>query len=160
METVKSEQMHPAGAHSAPAGGRSRPHGRGAWGRYTRHLLEMVAAMIAGMVVLGVAVAALGAPPGFADPLVHYAWMGAFMAAPMVAWMRRRGHGWADGVEMTAAMLVPMCALVLPVELGTAVPGLSVQSLPILTHVAMIAGMAALMVYRWDRYASSAHRND
>jgi hypothetical protein len=42
-------------------------------------------AMMAGMAVLGVALAALGEPPGYdAHPLVRYGLMGAFMAAPMV----------------------------------------------------------------------------
>ena len=60
---------------------------------------------------------------------------------------------------MTAAMLVPMFALVLPVELGIALPVLSAHSLVVLAHVAMIAGMVALMVYRWDRYAGGPHRH-
>jgi hypothetical protein len=56
-------------------------------------------------------------------------------------------------------MLFPMFALVLPVELGVAgyVPGLSEQSLPLLSHVAMIGGMVLLMLYRLDRYAHGAH---
>jgi hypothetical protein len=60
---------------------------------------------------------------------------------------------------MTVAMLVPMFVLVLPVELGVAryVPWLSAHSLMLLSHVAMIAGMAILMIYRWDRYAHGAH---
>ncbi len=122
--------------------------------RFTRHLLEMVVAMIAGMAVLGAAIGALGEPPGYANPLVEYGLMAAFMGALMVAWMRHRGHSWSDGLEMTAAMLVPMLAPVLPVELGVAgyVPGLSEHSLMMLSHVAMIGGMVALMVYRWDRY--------
>ena len=111
--------------------------------------------MMAGMAVLGVAIWALGEPPGYANLLVRYGLMGAFMAAPMVAWMRFRGHPWRDGGEMTAAMLVPMLAPVLPVELGVAgyVPGLSEGSLMVISHVAMIVGMVALMVYRFDRYA-------
>jgi hypothetical protein len=127
--------------------------------RFTRHLLEMVVAMMAGMAVLGVAIAALGEPPGYANLFARYGLMGASMAAPMVAWMRYRGHSWQDGGEMTAAMLVPMLAPVVPVELGVAryVPGLSEGSLMMLSHVAMIAGMVALMVYRWDRYAHGAH---
>jgi flagellar biosynthetic protein FliP len=114
----------------------------------------MVVAMIAGMAVLGVAIGLLGEPPGYSDLLARYALMGASMSAPMVAWMRYRGHPWSDGLEMTAAMLVPMFALVLPVELGVAgyVPGLSEGSLMVLSHVAMIGGMAALMLYRFDRY--------
>ncbi len=131
----------------------------GAGWRFTRHLLEMVAAMIAGMAVLSVAIWALGEPPGYANPLVEYGLMGVFMSAPMVAWMRHRGHSWSDGLEMTAAMLGPMLALVLPVELGVAgyVQGLSEGSLMMLSHVAMIAGMAILMLYRQDRYAHGAH---
>jgi hypothetical protein len=117
----------------------------------------MLLAMFAGMVVLGVALWALGEPPGYANPLVEYGLMGASMAAPMVAWMRHRGHSWSDGLEMTVAMLAPMFALVVPVELGVAVPGLSEGSLMMLSHVAMIGGMVALMVYRWDRYAHGAH---
>ena len=126
---------------------------------FMRHLLEMVLAMIAGMAVLGTGIGVLGEPPGYANPSVEYGLMAAFMAAPMVAWMRHRGHSWSDGLEMTAAMLVPMFALVLPVELGVAryVPGLTQGSLPLLSHVAMIGGMAALMLYRLDRYAHGAH---
>jgi hypothetical protein len=56
---------------------------------------------------------------------------------------------------MTMAMLVPTFALVLPVELG--VLGMDGHSLMMLSHLAMIGGMAALMLYRWDRYAHEAH---
>jgi hypothetical protein len=136
------------------AGGQASRILGSAW-RFTRHLLEMVVAMVAGMAVLGAAVAVLGEPPGYANPLVEYGFMGASMSAPMVAWMRYRGHSWRDGLEMTAAMLVPMFALVLPVELG--VLGLTGHALMVLSHVAMIGGMAALMVYRWDRYVHGAH---
>ena len=129
--------------------------------QFTRHLLEMVVAMIAGMALLGVMVGVLGEPPGYANLLIKYGLMGVFMSAPMVAWMRYQGHSWWDGLEMTVAMLVPMFALVLPVEFDVAryVPGLSDQSLLLLSHVAMIVGMAVLMIYRWDRYAHGAHRH-
>src|SRR3712207_8703504 len=81
--------------------------------------------------------------------------MGASMAVPMVAWMRHRGHSRSDGLEMTVAMLAPMFALVLPVELG--VVGLTGHSLMMLSHVAMIGGMVVLMIHRFDRYAHGAH---
>jgi hypothetical protein len=131
----------------------------GAGWRFTRHLLEMVLAMLAGMAVLGAAIWTLGEPPGYANPLVEHGLMGASMSAPMVAWMRYRGHAWSDGLEMTVAMLVPMFALVLPIEFGMVgyVPQLSGHTLTMLSHAAMIAGMAVLMVYRWDRYAHGAH---
>ena len=142
----------PAGAVPPEKGGRVRGRLVSGW-RFTRHLLEMVVAMMAGMGVFGLALAVLGEPPGYANLLVRYGVMGAFMAAPMVAWMRYRGHSWSDGGEMTAAMLVPMLAPVALVELGVAVPGLSEGTLMMLSHVAMIAGMVALMVYRFERYA-------
>jgi len=121
----------------------------GAGWRLTRHLLEMMAAMGVGMGVYGAAILWLGEPPGFGNLLVEYGLMGAAMAVPMVAWMRYRGHPWSDGGEMTAAMLVPTFALVIPAELGV---GLSADSLIMLSHVTMIGGMVALMIYRWDRY--------
>lgn len=154
--TVTSEAVERTGAVAPEAGGQFRRYLGAAW-HFTRHLLEMVVAMIAGMAVLGVAIGVLGEPPGYANPLVEYGLMGAFMSAPMVAWMRHRGHTWSDGLEMTVAMLVPMFALVLPVELGVAVPGLSEGSLMVLSHVGMIGGMVVLMIYRWDRYAHGAH---
>ncbi|HZA44969.1 MAG TPA: hypothetical protein VE568_06660, partial [Rubrobacter sp.] len=70
-------------------------------------------------------------------------------------WMRRRGHSWSDGGEMTAAMLSPMFALVLPVELGLV--GLTGHSLMMLSHVAMIGGMVVLMLFRFERYAHGTH---
>jgi hypothetical protein len=115
--------------------------------RFARHLLEMVV----GMAVLGLTLAVLGEPPGYANFLLRYGLIGAFMSAPMLAWMHHRGHSWKDGMEMTVAML----ALVIPVEVSVAkyVPRLSEQSLMMLSHVAMIAGMVVQMVYCRDRYA-------
>ncbi len=145
-----------AGTASPEKGGRVRSRLVSGW-HFTRHLLEMVVAMLAGMAVLGVAIWLLGEPPGYSNLLVKYGLMGASMVAPMVAWMHHRGHSWSDGGEMTAAMLAPMFALVLPVELGVAVPGLSEEPLMMLSHMAMIGGMVVLMIYRFDRYAHGAH---
>ena len=159
-ETATSVGMSDAAVRtdtaSPEAGGRVRRRLRlGAGWRFARHLLEMVVAMMAGMAALGAAIWALGEPPGYANPLVEYGLMGASMVAPMVAWMRYRGHSWSDGLEMTVAMLAPMFALVLPVELG--VVGLSSDSLMVLSHVAMIGGMVVLMIYRFDRYVHGAN---
>ena len=153
-----SPATEPSAATSTETYGWARRYLGSGW-RFTLHFLEMVVAMIAGMAVLGVAIGLLGEPPGYSDLLVRYALMGAAMSVPMVAWMRYRGHPWSDGLEMTAAMLVPMFALVLPVELGVAgyVLGLSEGSLMVLSHVAMIGGMAALMLYRFDRYTHGPH---
>jgi hypothetical protein len=161
--TEPTETATPAGMSDAPGlagtaspetGGRVRSRLVAGW-HFTRHLLEMVVAMVAGMAVLGVAIWALGEPPGYSNLLVEYGLMGVFMSAPMAAWMRRRGHSWSDGLQMTAAMLTPMFALVIPVGLGMV--RLTGHSLMMLTHLAMVGGMVALMVYRWDRYAHGAH---
>jgi len=148
------EAMEETGAVSSRKAGQARRYLGAGW-RFMRHLLEMVVAMMAGMAVLGVALAVLGEPPGYSNLLVKNGLMGASMVAPMVAWMRHRGHSWSDGLGMTAAMLAPMFALVLPVELG--VVRLTGHSLMMLSHVAMIGGMIGLMIYRWDRYAHGAH---
>jgi len=148
---------------SPEAGGQVRRRlSLGAGWRFARHLLEMVVAMIAGMGVLGVAIWALGEPPGYANPLVEYSMMGVSMSAPMVAWMRHRGHTWSNSLEMMAAMLVPMFAVVLPVEVG--VVRLTGHALMMLSHVAMIGGMVAFMIYRclalaWPRTASTGERH-
>ena len=156
--TATSKAVEERGTVPPRKAGQARRYLGAGW-RFTRHLLEMVLAMFAGMGLLGVALWVLGEPPGYSNLLVKYGSMGAFMAAPMVAWMSYRGHSWKDGLQMTAAMLVPMFALVIPVELGVEryVPGLSETSLPLFAHVAMIAGMVVLMFYRFERYAHS-HR--
>jgi hypothetical protein len=156
--TAMSKAVEETGTVSPRKTGQAHRYLVSGW-RFARHLLEMVVAMMVGMAVLGLALAVLGEPPGYANLLLRYGLMGASMSVPMVAWMRYRGHTWSDGGEMTAAMLAPMFALVIPVELGVAgyVPGLSEDSLMMLSHVAMIAGMVVLMIYRRDRYALVAH---
>jgi hypothetical protein len=126
--------------------------------RFARHILEMIAAMMVGMMILGAAVGAWGEPPGYSNPLVEYGLMGASMSVSMVAWMRFRGHAWLDGLEMTAAMLVPMFAVVIPFWLGAVgeAPGQSGHALMTLAHAAMIGGMVALMIYRRDHYTHGA----
>jgi YHS domain-containing protein len=147
-------------AHPLPAEtNRTKWEALAAGWRFTRHLLEMVVAMLVGMAALDLAVMALGAPPGDDTLLGGYAYMGLAMTVPMVAWMRRRGHPWADCREMSAAMLGPMFALVLPVALGVEryVPWLNVHTLMLPAHGAMIGGMVLLMLFRRDRYAHGAH---
>jgi len=135
---------------AAPAGGTSRRSPR-AWGRFGRHLGEMVVAMVAGMAALGGLVRAVGTLPGMETLIGEYAWMGFAMSVPMVLWMRRMGHSWSHGVEMSASMVVPMYALVLPVAFGV----VAVEPMTLMgwAHLAMFGGMALLMVYRWDMYA-------
>ena len=152
---VMSDSPALEGAASPAVGGRGRGRLVAGW-HFARHLLEMVVAMGAGMVALGAALGALGEPPGYDQPLVEYGLMGLSMSAPMVAWMRHRGHAWSDGLEMTAAMLLPLLALAPLAAPGVA--GLDGHARMMLAHVAMLAGMVALMVYRRDHYTHGSHR--
>ena len=81
---------------------------------FTRHYIEMVVVMFAGMIVLGLpgeaALKALGS--GTAElrddaPAVVFLGMAATMTVPMVAWMRYRGHRWQPSLEMAASMIIP-----------------------------------------------------
>ena len=40
-----------------------------------------------------------------------------------------------------------------------ALPGLSEDAMMVLGNVAMVAAMAPLMLYRWDRYSGGLHRH-
>jgi len=82
----------------------------------------------------------------------YQAGMGVFMAVPMVAWMRVRGHGWRMGTEMAGAMLGPTAAVLVLCALGLpdVFPWLSTRS----TGPAMAIGMLAIMLYRRDHYST------
>ncbi|GAA2889629.1 hypothetical protein GCM10010517_53770 [Streptosporangium fragile] len=130
-------------------------HARG-WWRFLRHYLEMIAAMLVGMAVLGAAVrgalalAGLEFPPG--RPEVAVLEMAATMSAGMVVWMRHRGHGWAGTLEMTATMIVPALALLPLLWLGV-LPG---DALLLLEHVVMLPLMLLVMLRRRDEYGGPA----
>ena len=80
--------------------------------RFLRHFLEMTAAMVAGMLLLGpVWRAATAGLAVFDRPDVDALVMAANMTAGMTVWMRHRGHGWAPVAEMGAAMFAPFLLL-------------------------------------------------
>jgi hypothetical protein len=126
-------------------------HTSSAW-RFLRHLGEMVLAMWVGMVVFGGLRALLG-ETGFADTLRDHfnfrlAAMALFMAAPMVALMRVRGHNWERAAEMAAAMIVPIVAVC-----GVAhVTNLSDAAVSGISHVLMYGGMLGVMLARYPEY--------
>ena len=123
---------------------------------FVRHYLEMVAAMFLGMLVLGVpagwAIGAFGISVSELHndaPAAMLLGMAVTMTAPMVGWMRYRGHGWPASAEMSAAMFLPTFAAIalLWVELVEDIGGLMV-----IEHVAMLAAMAAAMLLRPAEY--------
>jgi hypothetical protein len=127
-----------------------RHAGHGRW-PFARHYLEMVAAMLAGMAVLGGLVRGAMAVVGLEMPdqpeLVSLE-MAVYMAAGMVVWMRHRGHGWPATLEMAGAMFVPALALFPVLWLG-AIGG---DDLLMLEHVLMLPLMYAVMLRRRSEY--------
>ena len=125
-----------------------------------RHYLEMVAAMIVGMVALGplwtLVLDAAGAPALLDRPELNALVMATNMTLAMSAWMRYRGHRWAATAEMAAAMYLPFIVLFLPLWLGL----LTATGLVVAGHVLMLAGLAAVMLLRPTEYAAHAgHRS-
>jgi hypothetical protein len=142
-QTGSRQPTHPAGGH-------------GRW-RFLRHYLEMVAAMVVGMVVLGAALRGGLALVGLEFP-TRYAELAALemtvdMSVGMVVWMRHRGHRWASTLEMVGAMFAPAVALVPLLWLGV----ISGDDLLVLEHLAMLPLMYLVMLRRRAEYGGSSH---
>jgi hypothetical protein len=122
-------------------------------GRFARHYAEMVIAMFAGMIAIGmpagVALSGLGIELADDAPAALLLGMGITMTVPMVAWMRYRGHGWAASNEMAASMMIPSVAVV-----GLLAAGVVVETGTLLAiqHVVMFPAMLAVMFLRLDEY--------
>jgi hypothetical protein len=130
------------------------------WGHFVRHFLEMVAAMIVGMAVLGAAIRLILPLFGlsYADLADQTELRALVMATNMVIgmslWMRHRGHSWTSVWEMAAAMYLPFIVLFVPFWVGL----LSGQGVLGLGHVLMLPFMVVAMLYRRDEYAQDHRR--
>src|ERR1041384_1977735 len=91
------------------------------------HYIGMVVVMFAGIVVLGLpgeaALQAIGS--GTSElretaPATVFLGMAFTMTAPMVAWMRYRGHRWQPTLEMAASMIIPTLAAIALLGAGAA----------------------------------------
>jgi hypothetical protein len=127
---------------------------------FIRHYVEMLVAMVLGMVVLGGAFAVLLGGIGIDvgtwrddAPELLLLGMASTMSAPMVAWMRHRGHGWAPAWEMTASMFVPSFAAIALLWAGTVQ---DTHALLMIQHVAMLPAMLAAMLVRIGEYTGHA----
>ncbi len=116
-----------------------------------RHYLEMVVAMLVGMVALGAiesaALGLLGVHPQLGveiDVLV----MATNMTVGMAAWMRHRGHHWVPIMEMSAAMYVPFLVLFPPFWMGM----ISADGLMLVGHLLMLPAMVVPMLLRPAEY--------
>jgi hypothetical protein len=127
---------------------------------FIRHYLEMVVAMFAGMVVLGIPAEGLLHVVGTSSsglerdaPAVMFLSMAVTMTIPMVALMRFRGHDWRPCWEMSASMFVPTFAAIALLWAGVADSG----TLMVLEHGAMLPAMLVPMFLRYDEYAGCGH---
>ena len=124
-------------------------HGRGrtAW-HLVRHYLEMVVAMLVGMVTLGPLESVVW--PGLHDRTdVMVLVMATNMAIAMSGWMWFRRHSWPAIAEMAGAMYLPFLVLLVPHWAG-AISGDAVMTWG---HLLMLVLMALPMVWwRRDEY--------
>jgi hypothetical protein len=125
---------------------------------FVRHYVEMVVAMFAGMVVLGlpaeVGLQAIGSSSSDLQvdaPAVLFIGMALTMTVPMVAWMRYRGHRWRPCGEMAAAMLAPTAVAI--ALLGV----VDFHALMMWEHVAMLLAMLGAMLLRPAEYMHAHH---
>lgn len=127
------------------------------WPRFARHYLEMVLAMIAGMIVLGWLESLLFVRWGWADLLAAPTGMALVMATNMVLGMVvvmiARRHGRRSIAEMTVVMYLPFLLLLPLVWAGA----MSAMAMMVLAHVLMFVGMAALMLVRRSDFLGDGH---
>jgi hypothetical protein len=120
--------------------------------RFVRHYLEMVVAMVVGMLVLGPLESLLLNPVGWADlrgdPEVGPLIMATNMTVAMSAWMRYRRHSWVATGQMAGAMYGSFVVFFPLLWLGI----LSDMGLMVVGHVVMPFAMAAAMLLRLDEY--------
>jgi hypothetical protein len=128
---------------------------------FARHYVEMLVAMVLGMVVLGTpATFALGAA-GMSmselhndTPALMLLGMAVTMTVPMVAWMRYRGHGWPASAEMSASMFIPAFATIALLWGGLVE---DIGALMLIEHVAMLPAMLVAMLLRREEYSGASH---
>jgi hypothetical protein len=114
--------------------------------RFVGHYVEMVIAMLIGMLALHPLAKALPDLLSRAD--VEALAMATSMTAGMALWMCIRRHSWPRIAEMSAAMYLPFVVLLVPYWLGA----LSASALMLAGHVIMFPLMLAAMLWRRSEY--------
>lgn len=129
--------------------------------RFALHYLEMIAVMFAGMGVVGGALLLAATALGFGSsqiendaPALFLAGMGFSMTAPMVWWMRFRGHSWPANRAMAGSMIAPTLAAI--ALLGAGVTG-DLHGALMLQHVAMFPAMLVAMLLHRGEYTGHDH---
>jgi hypothetical protein len=129
--------------------------------RFARHYAEMVVAMFLGMGALSLpaewALGAFGSSWSDLDrhaPALMLLLMATIMTAPMVGWMRYRGHGRRPNAEMAASMLLPTFG-VIGLLWGEVIT--DAMTLMTIEHAVMLPSMLAAMLLRRDEYSGRCH---
>jgi len=128
---------------------------------FVRHYVEMLVAMVLGMVVLGtpatLALSAAGTSMSELHndlPALMLFGMAVTMTIPMVAWMRYRGHGWPASAEMSAAMFIPAFGVIALLWGGLVE---DIGALMLIEHVVMLPSMLVAMLRRREEYSGGTH---
>jgi hypothetical protein len=129
--------------------------------RFALHYLEMVVVMFLGMAVVGLPVIAALSAVGISSselradaPALVLLRMALVMTAPMIVWMRYRGHGWPACADMAAAMFIPTFGVMVLLWSGLVA---DIGTLLVLEHVVMLPSMLVAMLLRRDEYTAAAH---
>ncbi|WP_046263788.1 hypothetical protein [Streptomyces sp. WM6386] len=122
---------------------------------FARHYVEMILAMLAGMLVLGAALRGVLALTDIQydmsrQPQLVTLEMAFTMSAGMALWMRRRGHAWPGIAEMSGAMFLPALILVPLLSLDVVDPDAAMAW----EHLAMLPLMFVVMLRRRTEYGA------
>jgi flagellar biosynthetic protein FliP len=120
--------------------------------RFALHYVEMVVAMVVGMVALGPLVSWV-APSVHDRADVSALVMATNMSIGMAVWMRIRRHSWPRIAEMCAAMYVPFLVVLVPFWLGA----VGEDAVMMVGHVLMMPAMLAVMIWRRRDYYHHHH---
>ena len=128
---------------------------------FARHYVEMLVAMVLGMVVLGTPATFALSAAGMSmselhndAPALMLFGMAVVMTVPMVAWMRHRGHGWPASAEMSASMFIPAFGTIALLWSGLVD---DIEALMLIEHVAMLPSMFVAMLLRREEYSGGTH---
>lgn len=125
---------------------------RGRLSPFWRHFLEMLGAMMIGMIA-GAAIFLSIVQVTWDEALLQYPVqallvMAVSMTVPMVAWMRFRHHGGRSSAEMGAAMVLPVIPFIVLVVFDV-----TEGAVCSLYCLATILAMLGVMLYRRDEYS-------
>ena len=143
-----SGPMHHEGDHVASG----EAHHAGRLSPFWRHFLEMLGAMIVGMIAAGAIFVSVVGLKSWDEVTVQYPTqalltMAVGMTLPTVLWMRYRGMSWRNSGEMAAAMALPVIPFLCLVWFGVT------ESAQCGAYCAvMVVAMYALMRYRRAEY--------